>query len=147
MHAQDEGGVGPERALVVGDTCAVRGADLDQPRSGAGEHLGDAEAVADLDQLATGDEHLPPLGEGGEREQDGGRVVVDDERGLGAGDPTEKPGEVILPRSARTAVEVVLEIRVAAADLRHALERGARERCAAEIGVDEDAGRVDHAPQ
>jgi hypothetical protein len=59
-----------------------------RPRRGArpsGEHVRDAEAVADLDQLAARDEHLAALGERGEREQDGRGVVVDDERRLGAG--------------------------------------------------------------
>ena len=42
------------------------------------------EAVADLDQLAARHDDLALLRERGEREQDGGGVVVDDERSLGA---------------------------------------------------------------
>ena len=107
VHAQDEGRLGAERALVVGDARAVRGADLDEPRARAGEHLGDAEAVADLDQLAAGDEHVPPFGERREREHHGGRVVVDDERGLGTGDPAEQrrrgdPGAIRASRCSRS---------------------------------------------
>ena len=105
---------GPDRALVVGGARPVRRADLDEPRAGAREHVGDAEAVADLDQLAARDDDLAPLRERGEREQDGGGVVVDDERGLGAGQPAEEPGEVILARAALASLEVVLEVRVAA---------------------------------
>ena len=41
-----------DRALVVGEPRAVRRPHLDERRPGAGEHLGNAEAVADLDQLA-----------------------------------------------------------------------------------------------
>ena len=85
VHAQEERGLGRDRALVVGGARAVRRPDLDEPRAGAREHVGDAEAVADLDQLAARDEHLAPLGERGEREQHRGGVVVDDERRLGAG--------------------------------------------------------------
>ena len=48
--------------VVVGGARAVRRPDLDQPRAGAREHVGDAEAVADLDQLAARDEHLAALG-------------------------------------------------------------------------------------
>ena len=87
VHAQDHGRLGAERALVVGDPRAVRRPDLDEPRSRAGEHVGDPEAVADLDQLAARDEHLAALGERGQGEHHGGGVVVDDERSLGAGDP------------------------------------------------------------
>ena len=87
MHAQEQRRLRADRALVVGGARAVRRADLDEPRAGAGEHVGDAEAVADLDQLAARDEHLAALGERREREQHGRGVVVDDERGLGAGQP------------------------------------------------------------
>ena len=54
---------------------------------------------------------------------------------------------MILARAPRARLEVVLEVRVAAADLDDAVERRRRERRAAEIGVDQDAGGVEHAPQ
>ena len=87
MHAEQQRGLGPDRPLVVGGASPVRRADLDEPGTGAGEHVGDAEPVADLDELAAGDDDLAPLGERGEREQHGGGVVVDDERGLRARQP------------------------------------------------------------
>ena len=90
MHAQEQRRLRADRALVVGGARAVRRADLDEPRARAGEHVRDAEAAADLDQLAAGDEHLAPFRERGEREQHGGGVVVDDERGLGACDPAQR---------------------------------------------------------
>ena len=126
VHAQDHGRLGAERALVVGDPRAVRRADLDEPRARAGEHVGDPEAVADLDQLAARDEHLAALGERGQGEHHGSGVVVDDERSLGAGDPLQQRGEMVLPRSARARLEVVLEVGVAPADLDDAVERGLR---------------------
>ena len=52
-----------------------------------------------------------------------------------------------MARAARARVEVVLEVRVAAADLGDARERGRGERRAAEVRVQDDAGRVDRAPQ
>src|SRR3970282_2787080 len=82
---------------------------------------------------------------GGEREREGGRVVVDDERGLGAGESREKRREMVLPGAALPMLEVVLEVRVAGADLRDPGERRLRERRATEVRVDEDAGRVQHA--
>ena len=147
MHAEQQGRLRPDRALVVGRARAVRRPDLDEPRARAGEDVGDAEAVADLDQLAARDDDLAALRERGEREQHGGGVVVDDERGLGAGQPPEELREVILARAALAALEVVLEVRVARADLDDARERGVRERRAPEIRVHENAGRVEHAAQ
>ena len=87
MHAQEQRRLGADRPLVVGGAGAVGRADLDEPRARAREHVGDPEAVADLDQLAARDEHLAALGERREREQHRRGVVVDDERRLGAGEP------------------------------------------------------------
>src|SRR3954449_1804649 len=77
-----------------------------EARARACKHVRDPEAVADLDQLATRDEHLPPLGERRQGEHHGGGIVVDDERSFAPRDPPQHPSEVILPRSARAALEV-----------------------------------------
>ena len=58
--------------------------------------------------------------------------------GLGARQPPHDRGEMVLPRPARAGLERVLEVRVAARDLRHARERLRRERRAAEVRVDDD---------
>ena len=55
--------------------------------------------------------------------------------------------DVVLARASRALGEVVLEVRVAARDLGDALERLLGERRAAEVRVDDDARRVEHAPQ
>ena len=89
MDAQQQRGLGPDRAVVVGRARAVRRPDLAQDRARPGEDVGDAKAVPDLDQLAARDEHLASLGERRQREHDRGGVVVDDERGLRAGQPAE----------------------------------------------------------
>ena len=90
VHAEQQRRLGADRALVVGRARPVRRPHLDEARAGAREHVRDAEAVADLDQLAARDDHLASLGERGEREQHRRRVVVDDERGLGAREPPEE---------------------------------------------------------
>ena len=96
VHAQQDGGLRTGGPLVVGGAGSVRRPDLDEPSARAREHVGDAEAVADLDQLAAGHEHLAALRERGQRQQHGGRVVVDDERRLGAGQPAQDLRDVIL---------------------------------------------------
>ena len=123
VHAEQERGLGPDRAVVVGRAGAVRRPHLDQARARAGEHVRDPEAVADLDQLPARDDDLAALGERGEGEQHRGGVVVDDDRGLGAGEPPQQRCEVILARPARSTREVVFEVGVAA-DLGDPVERG-----------------------
>ena len=135
MDAEEQRRLGPDRPVVVGGARAVRRPDLDQARARAGEHVRDPEAVADLDQLPARDDDLAALGERGEREQERGGVVVDDDRRLGAGQPPQQRSEVVLTRPARPAREVVLEVGVAA-DLGDPLERGLRQRRAAEVRVD-----------
>ena len=147
VHAQQQGRLRPDRTLVVGGARPIRRADLDEARARADEDVGDAEAVADLDELASRHDHLAALRERREREEDGGRVVVDDERGLRTRQTLQQLGEVILTRPTLASLEVVLEVRVAGAHLGHARERGLREGCATEVRVHENAGRVQHAPQ
>ncbi len=127
VDAKQQRGVRVDRVRVVGGARPVRRADLDEPRAGAPEHVGDAEAVADLDQLAARHDHLAPFGERGEREQQCAGVVVHDDRRLGARQPPHDRGDVILARAARAGAELVLEVRVRAADLECALERELRE--------------------
>ena len=90
VHAQEQRRVGADRLLVVLGARAVRRADLDEPCARAREHVGDAEAVADLDQLAARDDDLAAFAERREREQHRRGVVVDDERGFGAGQPPQQ---------------------------------------------------------
>ena len=104
VHAEQNRGLRPDRPLVVGRARAVRRADLDEARTRAREHVGDAKAVADLDQLAARDDHLATFGERSEREQHRRRVVVHDERSLRAGQTTKDPRNVVLARAARPVV-------------------------------------------
>ena len=147
VHAKEDCRLGADRLLVVGRARSVRRSDLDEASAGPGEHVRDPEAVTDLDQLAARDEDVAPLGERGQCEQHRRRVVVHDERGLGPGQPAQDPGDVVLPGAARAGAEVVLEVRVAAADLAHAVESRFRERSPAEIRVHDDAGGVQRPPE
>ena len=61
MHAQEQGGVGADRRLVVGRARAIRRPDLDEARARARKDVRDAEPVADLDQLAPRDDDLATL--------------------------------------------------------------------------------------
>ena len=54
---------------------------------------------------------------------------------------------MILARAPLSALEVVLEVRVAGADLDDARERRLAERRPAEVRVHDHAGRVEHATE
>jgi DNA replication initiation complex subunit (GINS family) len=145
VDAQQQRRLRPDCPLVVRGARAVRRPDLHEARARASEDVRDPEAVADLDQLAAGDDDLASFAERREREEDGGRVVVDDERRLGAGQLPEESGEVVLPRTARALLKVVFEVRVAAGDLDDALESLRGERGSSEVRVHDDAGGVQNA--
>ena len=145
VDAEDDRRLGPDRALVVRGARPVRRPDLDEPRAGAGQDVGDPEAVADLDQLAARDDDLASLRQRSQREEDCGGVVVDDEGGLRACQPAQHRRDVVLARASRALGQVVLEVRVAARDLGDPLDRLLGERGAAEIRVDDDSRRVEHA--
>ena len=99
VNAQQQRRLRPDRPLVVRGARPVRRPHLDEPCARPLQHLGDPEPVADLDQLAAGDDDLAFLGQGRQRQQDRRRVVVHDQRGLRARQPPQQPCDVILPRS------------------------------------------------
>jgi hypothetical protein len=77
VHAEKNSGVGAGRPLVVGRARSVRRPHLDEAGSRSRQHLGDAEPVADLDQLAARHEHVTAFRERHQRQQHRSRVVVD----------------------------------------------------------------------
>ena len=142
VDAKQERRLRADRRLVVGGARAVRRPDFPEAGTGAGEDVGDAKAVADLDQLAARDEHLAPVGERGEGEQHGACVVVDHQRALRACEPPQETGQMMLTRAARTLGEVILQIRVAEGDTGDAVDGRLGERGAAEVRVHQHARGV-----
>ena len=70
--------VGAEGALVVGDAGDVGGADLPEDSAADDQDFRDAEAAADLDELAARDDDLAALAQRPQRDHRGRGVVVDD---------------------------------------------------------------------
>ena len=111
VHLEHDRGVdaGPvDRLGVVGQPGAVGRAHVDEPRARLLHHLGHTERAADLDALAAAHGHVAAGGEGGEHEQHGRRVVVDDHRRLGTAQPGEQLPDGPLARAtlARRQVEL-----------------------------------------
>ena len=123
VDAHDGGRLGADRGLVVAQRRPVGRPHLDQPRTRLGQDVGDAEGVADLDQLSAADDHLLAGGQGGQAQEHGGGVVVHGHAGLGARELGQQAAEVVVARSARAGGQVVLEVRIAGCDCPRPLER------------------------
>ena len=149
MHLEDERRPRPGRRGVVRQRRPVRGAYLTKPGAGGDEQVGQPEAVADLDQLTPADHDL--LGvrapQRGGREDQGGRVVVDHRDRLGG---RNRPGQGVERTRAAAGADPggQVELHVAGARRRHdGVHRGGGQRRAAQVGVHQHPGRVDHRGQ
>ena len=129
-----------DRPLVVRQARAVGGADVDQTRPRLLHHLGHPERAADLDRLAARHGDLAPGRQRRDGEQHRRRVVVDDDRVLGAAEAGEQLADRALARAALAGGEVELDgLRVGCLRV--------RDRGAAEVRVEQHARGVDHRRQ
>ncbi len=142
VDLQDQGRAGGEGAAVVREVGPVGRADLEELDTGPLHHCRDAKGPADLDQLAPGHDDGPAHREGVQRQQQGGRIVVDDMGRLGPGEQRELGGEPAQARAATTGLEVELEARVALCGPGDSGPGRGGERGAAQVGVQQDAGGV-----
>jgi hypothetical protein len=123
-------------AGVVGQPGPVRRADVSQDRARLFHDLGHPEAATDLDRLAASNQHLAPVGQGSDDQQDGCRVVVDDNRGLGSTELSKERADVALARTALACRQIKLEVCGSS-------ELSVGDRSAAEIRVQEHTGGID----
>ena len=146
MDAQQRRRAVRDRLLVIRRAGAVGRAHLNQLRAGLPQHVGDAEAAADLDRLPAADDHLPISHVRSQRQIERGGVVVDDQRGLRAGQRAQQLIKMVRAAAPLAAFEIEFEIRIARRFL-HRGGCGVAQRGASEVGVNHHAGRVDHRPQ
>ena len=123
MDAQDQRRPFVDRRRVIGRAGLVRRADLAQDRAGLRHHVRDAEAAADLDELAARHDDFASRRQRRQHEHRRGRVVVDDYGRLGAGEAAEQRLGMDVAPAAGAARQIVLERRVAARDVGDALDR------------------------
>ena len=143
VHLEHERGVLADGLGVVGAGDPVGGADLAQPGTGRLQQRGDAEAVADLDELAAGDHHLPPLRrrERDQRERRG--AVVRHVRGRGGGHRGEQRADRARPaRAALAGGEVQLHVARARRDVQRGPGR-VGQRGPPEVRVQQHPGGVE----
>ncbi len=145
VHAQKQAGAFVDGAFVIADAGAVGGAHLAKNSAAFRHDVRDAEAVADFDEFAARDHHFVALGEGVQHQKDGGGVVVDHDRGFGAGDLREEVRRVRVALAALASLDIVFEVGIARGRFGDFGNCLGGERGAAQIGVQNDSGRVDYA--
>ncbi len=143
MDAEEQARAFVEGAFVIADARAIRGAHFAEDGAAFGHDVGDAEAVADFDQLAAGDDHLGIFRESIQDEENGGGVVVDDNRGFRADELRQQAGGVNVALAALAAFDVVFEIRIVSGGGGNRSRRGGGERRAAKICMQDYTGGVD----
>ena len=116
-------------------------------RSAFFHDLRNAEAAADLHQLAARDDHLAVLAEAVQHQQHGGGVVVDHQRGLGPAQATYKLFHQFVAAAAPAGAQVELQIAVAIGGHGHGLPRLFGQHGAAQIGMHHHARGVEHGPE
>ena len=114
MDAEDQRRAVANRRRIIRRACLVGRPHLAQGRARLRHHIRDAEAAADLDQLAARDDHLASLRERRQNEQCCGGIVIDNRGGLSAGETAEERFGVPIARTTAALRDVVLERRVAA---------------------------------
>ena len=140
MDAHQQAGAVCDGAAVIVDVGAVGGADFAQGGAGAGHDIGDAKAIADLDQFAARDDGLAARRQFVQGEEDGSGIVVDGD-GRRAEQVFEQRRGVGVALAAASGAEIVFQVAVAGE------QSVLAERGAAEVGVEHDAGGVDDAAQ
>ncbi len=141
VHLEGHRRVGSDHRLVVGESRAVRGADLDESGARFGEDLRHPETTTDLDQFAARHDDLTATRERSEHEQHGRRIVVHDDSGFGPDCECEEVSGVVVTRAPTPGVHVVFEVH-GAAGRRDGIQRVGCEWCSPEVGVQQHAGRV-----
>jgi hypothetical protein len=108
------------------------------------ENLWDSKRPADLHQLAPANHDLPPERHRIECQEQRGSVVVDNQRVMIGKQQPKKLVDLGTTLTAPARAHIEFEIAITAGS-RSKIRNGVIERRAAEVGVDHDSCRVDHA--
>ena len=145
VDEQQRTGVVADGVLEIACVGAVGGAHLHKLGAALLQDVRNAEPAADLHRLAARNDDLLSGCDGGEAQQHGGGVVVDDQGRLGAGQLAHVAGDGRLAGASPSGVEVQLQVAIARGGLPHRVRRGFAERCASQVGVQHHPGCVDYA--
>ena len=147
MHAQQQPRAFADGAFVIRYGSAVRRAHFAQESAALGHDVRDTKRLSDLNQFAARDDHFPASRQGGQREEDSGRIVVHHAGCLRSGEAGKQRARVNVAPSSRAGGDVVFEICILTGGLTDVFDGGFGKRCATQIRVQNHAGRVDYRPQ
>lgn len=132
MNFQDHRRIGRNGASVIIQMRAVGGAHLDKLGTRSRHDIGNAEAAAHLDKLATAHDDLFAARMRGKHQQHRRGVVVDNQGVLRPRERAQQTRGMLFATPTGTGRDVILKRAVAAGDIGHRLHRcgasGARPR-------------------
>ena len=120
MHLHDRGGSRANGTCKISEMGAVGGTDLPQAGASTRHHVGDAKGAADFNQFAAGHQHVAPICQAVQRQQDGRGVVVHDDRVLRAGQAADQADHMVVALAAPAGLQVVFQV----AGIRRRCHRG-----------------------
>ena len=147
MNFQDHRRVGRNGASVIIQMRAVSRTHLDKFGTRSRHDVGDAEAAAHLDKLATAHDDLFAARMRGKHQQHRRGVVVDNQGVLRPRERAQQTRGMLFATPTGTGRDVILKRAVAAGDIGHRLHRCGSERGTTQIGVNHNARRVDSRAQ
>ena len=134
-------------APVVVDAGAIRRSHFDEPGPALRQDVRNPEGISDLDQFPAGNDDVLSGRQGVERQQDPAGGVSGDSRSPSGKHGFEQAGEVLLAAPAGAGSEIELKVRITARGPEDRLGGAVGQRCSSQVGVNDDAGRVDHPPE
>ncbi len=147
MDLQEKPSLGRDGRFIVGKAGAVGRSDFDDPRTGLTHHIRDPETSSDFNQFPARNNHFATLGDRGQGQENRGRIVIDDHRGLGTGELREQTDQRRVSATALSLFHVVLEIGIAGRNFQDPVRSRSGERSATEIRMQHDSGAVEDSAQ
>ena len=145
MDAQNQTGLVSDCVRIIGNHRLVGCPDLAQSCAAGFEHFPDPKTAADLHQFtARNDDFRPPFTEMMRNQEERRGTIIYDRSGFAPAGEGEAVFKISAAGAAPAADEIEFQIAVAGGNFRDPPSGLQTNRCAAEIGVQDDAGPIDY---
>ena len=143
MHLHEKAGFGADRAAVIGEARAIGRADFDEACAGLLHDFGHAKRATDFDQLAAAEDRLFAARKRAHRQDAGGGVVVDGDRGFAADQARKQFRQAVVAAVALAGKTINLQHAITSRGRLHGGGGLGMHRRAAEPRVQDDTSHVD----